>query len=422
MGALNALAQYIPLTQSRADRLFKKSLQKRAKGADTLVWLEFPDGDVKLKKALWNDELNCWELESGHRFYPRGRGGDPKRLGGVPVIQCHAEDAGIVSTEAALVGGAVEQGLVAPVTESGQVLGPSRTAHGAVDIDAVQDAVNDELGIDAEPAVGPAANGESAQAATDGGQVEIADYVPLYDGVEFGLRDAVDYDPFPVREEDARQAAEWYEMAGLDDRSFLKYVLYGAAGACLILFAFVGLIWLLGQIGGGDSTGITLTVAGASVLVGGPSARSLIGWLSDTVGGSYRRLVQVMPGGPLTSRGQLISVTILFGLVAALGVGNAYTAASASDVVSLATYESVLTDHANLLDAAVMLLGVLPAMALADVVGRIWYAWFTWIPPDIVDATLTVVGVLPLVIAAEGVLTIYRTARNKRATITHGGT
>jgi hypothetical protein len=266
-GKLNAIGQFVPGTQARADRLFNKSLAKRAKGADALLWIEYPDGDVRIKRATWDREINGWVSESGKRFYPRGKGGDPKRIGGVPIVQCHASDAGVISSEAALTAGALESGLVAPIDHHGQVLNPIRGDRTDQDAEAVQGEVdraieNGEVEIDADNA--PSENGETA---ADGGRVEPADYLVLYDGVEFRLGDAVDYDPFPVREEDARQAAEWFELAGRDDRSLLKYVAYGAVGAFVIVLGLLGFIWLLGEIGSGSSTGVSLWTDTTRLLV-----------------------------------------------------------------------------------------------------------------------------------------------------------
>lgn len=262
MSKLSAIGQFVPGTQSRADRLFKKSLRKKGKQGDAVLWVEYTDGDVRLKPAQWDGEINGWVTPEGKRFFPRGKGGDPKRINGVPIVQCHASDAGVISSEAALATGALEEGLVAPVDHQGQVLGPIRKGATDQDPDAVQDEVNAAV-ENGELDVSPAdANGDES-AATDGGRVKPADYLVLYDGVEFRLGDAVDYDPFPVREEDARQAAEWFELAGRDDRSYLRYVAYGAVGAFLIVLGLLGFIWLLGEIGGGGSgsPGISLSLS-----------------------------------------------------------------------------------------------------------------------------------------------------------------
>lgn len=279
MAGIKSIAQFIPGTQSRADRLLKKSLRKRAKGADTLVWVEYPDGDVRLKRANWDGELNAWETEGGKRFYPRGKGGDPKMLGGAPIIQCHAEDAGVISSEAALISSQLEEGLVAPVDAEGRVLGPASNGDGSHAqqhlAQAAREQADGERSIDWNQFADEEGVDPDDLAATDGGRVPVADYVPLYDGVEFALSDAVWWDPFPVREEDARQAAEWHEMAGRDEHNLVRYILYGAVGATVIIGAMIGFIWLLGQVGSGDDTGITLTIAAASLFAAGPSITAL---------------------------------------------------------------------------------------------------------------------------------------------------
>lgn len=260
---LTAVAQFIPMTQSRAERLLRKSLQKRGKKADVMAWLEYPDGDVRLKRANWDSKTSSWELENGMRFFPRGQGGDPKMVKGVPMIQLHTEDAGPISTESALISGAMTEGKVTPLGPDGEPIGPA-TNGGRQSMSGVAQA-QDVMEFD------------NANAATDGGYTQIEDYRPHYGGVEFTLSDAVKYDPFPVREEDARQAAEWHEMAGRDDRSFLKFVAMGAIGAFLLIAGVLGLIWLMGEISSDEGTGIKLMVHTMGLLVAGPSLRSVIG-------------------------------------------------------------------------------------------------------------------------------------------------
>jgi|APHM01.1.fsa_nt_gi hypothetical protein len=154
MGKMSAISQFVPGTQARASRLFGKSLRKKAKGADAVLWVEYVDGDVKLKRAKWDGEINGWVTKQGKRFFPRGKGGDPKRINGVPIVQCHASDAGVVSTEAAMATGALEEGLVAPLDHRGRVLGPIPEGRTDQDPEAVQQEVdaaieNGELNVDA---------------------------------------------------------------------------------------------------------------------------------------------------------------------------------------------------------------------------------------------------------------------------------
>lgn len=244
---MKAIKQWIPFTDARRERLYNQSLAKLASDADGLCLLEWPDKQMTMHKAAWNSEINGWELDNGKRVFPRGKGGDPKQYNGVPVIQAHSEEAGVVSTEAAITAGAMEDGQVMPVDPEGRPVDGAES--GAVSMDDMPD--------------------EPGEAVADGGQ-QVADYVPDYpvkglewDAVEYSLAEAVLYDPFPVREDDARQAAEWAELSGQDQSQVLRYVAYGAAGAFAIVLGFIIIIWLLGQIGGGD-TGITLSIAPVS--------------------------------------------------------------------------------------------------------------------------------------------------------------
>ncbi|AXR80707.1 hypothetical protein [Natrarchaeobaculum sulfurireducens] len=237
---LRKITQYVPFTDARRERMFRVGLHKLADGCDALVLMEWPDKQATLHQAIWNSEIAGWELDNGKRIFPRGKGGDPKNYAGVDIVYAHSEAAGPVSTEASLIAGAEEQDLYKEVDENG---------------DPVQQGV-----------------------AADGGQpAEVDDHVPDFpvkglewDAVEFNLGDAVEYDPFPVREDDARQAAEWAELSAKDEGQALKYVAYGALGVVLIVAFFVILLWALNAVSSGDGGAIPMMTG-----VVGPAAKGL---------------------------------------------------------------------------------------------------------------------------------------------------
>lgn len=268
---------YVPFTAERRKRKLQKSLRKVASGSDALAQMEWSDGNVTLHHAYWNQDINGWELDNGKRIFPRGKGGDPKRLFGVPVIQCHSEETGPVSTEAALIAGSLEQGEVMPVDQEGRPLEQPRHSP---EVDGSPGQPSQQPETETDPLdgqtlsetdgastlndlFGESGDGDDDDMAADGGRA-VADFAPdfpspglTWDGVEYSLADAVLYDPFPVREDDARQAAEWAELSGRDPGEKLKYAAYGALGLLGVITFLILVIWLLGQIGGGD-TGISI--------------------------------------------------------------------------------------------------------------------------------------------------------------------
>ena len=201
------MKEYIPFTEARQRRLFSLGLHKLAEKGDVLCQLEWPDKNTTLHAAVWDRELDGWILDNGRRVLPRGKGGEPITLGGVPFIRAHSEELGPVSTEACLLARAEETG----------------------EYDVV------------EP------DGDAEAVAADGGFV---DHRPSFDvegwdAVEYTLADAVQYDPYPVREEDARAAAEWAELKASKEFNPAKWAGYGAAGMLVSIAVMVFLFWLL---------------------------------------------------------------------------------------------------------------------------------------------------------------------------------
>lgn len=249
--------EYIPGTQARRDRLLHEILQKEAAKGDVLVELEYPDGSVSLKPAAWNDEYQMWVTGDGHPVIPRGEGGGAKQLGrGIPIVRAYAPNAAPVSTEAALIARAEEEGEFVPVGEDGQP---------AIDRGDLK----------------PGHAGNGATAVADGGNVEVVDHVPTY-GVEFSLADADRYDPNPVSAQDVELAIDKAESAGEDEGQILRYVAYGAAATLAIVLILLGAIWLMNQIGG--SSGGGGTIMNYLTILAMPR-----GWI--------RRLAAALPGG-----------------------------------------------------------------------------------------------------------------------------
>jgi hypothetical protein len=249
------IRQYVPFTTARRQRLFALGLDGLASDADALCQMEWQDGKETLHKAEWDEEHEGWELiDVDKRVLPRGRGGDPKLLYGVPVIRAYSEEAGPISTEAALLGRSQEMNEYVEADADGhptETVGPEQPGDTVDHIDP--NAISDGGAITSlKPTTNRVPNFPAK------GQT--------WDAVEYSLRDAAEYDPNPVNEADARKAAEWAELSAWDSGEMLRHIMYGAAGVVGIVAFFVVLLWFLGQIGDG-STGIKLSIGPVAGMV-----------------------------------------------------------------------------------------------------------------------------------------------------------
>jgi len=75
----------------------------------------------------------------------------------------------------------------------------------------------------------------------------------------------------------------------------------------------------------------------------------------------------------------------------AVAVVSAYTAPTPAEIVPASTYDSLTTfEGVPPLGAAITLAAALPFVALTDAIGRLWMAWFLWVPVPAVAAAIVV--------------------------------
>lgn len=232
------LKAYIPGTAARRDRLYGMALQKRLGGAEVLMQVEWPDGTESLKPANYDADIGAWVTEDGMRWFSKGKGGNANNLMGVPIIHVDAENAGVVSAEAAKFAQREED--LDYVDEDGNQLEVVST---------------DEEG---EPKTVSYPDSDSEQRiAADGGEIELHYKMGRdgYDGEVINRRKAGLYDPFPVSRKEADQAIEHAIGVGRETGQRIKDLLIGVAVGVGIPILLIILVWLLGQIGGGGGGG-----------------------------------------------------------------------------------------------------------------------------------------------------------------------
>lgn len=229
------LREFIPGTQARRDRLFAQILEKQS--ADLLIELEFRDGSVQLVPGVWNDDYDRYETPSGRPVVTKGEG-QVQRIAGVEMIRAYAPSYARVSTEAAVMGTALDSGDFDPLDPSGEEIDVPRDQVDLTDDDPLGDIDPGDLPDDV---------------AADGGTPEVANVRTDIPGAayQFELDKALKYDPYPVSSNEAATAVDIAEKAGEEEDDRLKIAAIGAGvGAGIVLLALF-VFWLLGQLGGG---------------------------------------------------------------------------------------------------------------------------------------------------------------------------
>jgi hypothetical protein len=238
---------YIPGTKERRERLARLGLSKRLGDHETLVQIEYEDGTEVFKPADWDAEIGAWITEDDQRFYVKGEGRSQGFLWGVPVVHAEANEAGVVSAEAAKFAAREESNEY--VDEDGHELEVEQ--------------VDDEGNVTHVSYANPDEAGDEAVAA-DGGVMEVGSEIDL--NYDFGAPEGGDgevldrrkvglFDPFPVSRQEADQAVSIAENVNRDESKIAKYILIGlAAGVGIILLIWV-LNWLMGTIGGSAGGG-----------------------------------------------------------------------------------------------------------------------------------------------------------------------
>jgi len=289
------MREYIPGTQARRDRLFKQILAKEVGDCDGLAIVEWEDGSVTLKPVIWESDLSMiMDPETNDMWFARGRGGEPKDFNGLPIWYVFAGNAGVISTESCLIADAERWDDVVDVGDGDRV--PDELFELGIhdpngDRYHGQDETDGSVSMDSGQ-VGPqVGNGKTV---ADRGTADVGDNAAIYDlrppeqfdGVAIDVRDADDFDPFPVTREDAKAAAEWFERS-VDDGTdtWMKGFLVGLVVAVVLAAIFLGGPWLAGQIasGSGSSAGETLNSTLPLFVLGAPAARNFGSRIVDKV-------------------------------------------------------------------------------------------------------------------------------------------
>lgn len=287
--------EYIPGFQQRRDRLFQKILAKEMGDCDGIALVEWEDGSVTMRPVIWQSDLSAlYDPDSGDMWFARGRGADPKNFHGIPIWKVFAGNAGVISTEACLIADKERWGEVIDVGDGEELpdelfeLGLNDPNAGRYhDQDEGESSSRDRGPSPAAQRAGP----EAGRAVSDGGQVEIGDHAAIFDlrppdgfdGVAIDVRDADDYDPFPVTRSDAKAAAEWFEQSADDGTdTWMKGFIVGLVVAVILAAIFLGGPWLASQIaGGGGGGGSNLPAALPVLSIGG---RSIVARLKGVFG------------------------------------------------------------------------------------------------------------------------------------------
>jgi len=265
------LKAYIPGTQERAQRLFIKGLRGQLGDHDGLAEIEWEDGSISYRPVYWSQDLGGIVDDEDNFWLARGEGSKPKSYYGVDIWRVYAGNAGIISTEAALIAHEERYDTVIDVGAGDEI--PD-------DLESVVETPDEPDEID------PNGNGHAEELAADGGaDGAIYDLRPPdgADGVTFSIRDADDFDPFPVDRKAANGAAEHYARAeGYGEDTWMYGFLVGLGVVAGFWLLWTIIPWLLNQIGGsggGSSGGGGETVKGLLTLMAGPvSLREYVSW------------------------------------------------------------------------------------------------------------------------------------------------
>jgi len=265
------LKAYIPGTQERAQRLFVKGLHGQLGDHDGLAEIEWEDGSISYRPVYWSQDVGGIIDDDGNYWLSRGRGSKPKSYYGVDIWRVYAGNVGIISTEAALIAQEERYDTVIDVAAGDDIP------------DDLQDVIDVPSGTGE---IESGNNGHDEELAADGGEGAVYDLRPPEggaDGITFSIRDADDFDPYPVDRKAANGAAEHYARAegyGEDTWMYGFLVGLGVVAGFWLLWTIVP--WLLGQIGGsggGSSGGGGETVKGLLTLMAGPvSLREYVSW------------------------------------------------------------------------------------------------------------------------------------------------
>lgn len=249
-------------------------IAKEVGDADGLALVEWEDGSITLRPVIWESDLSMLiDPETQDFWFARGRGSEPKDWNGIPVWRVYAGNAGVISTEACLIGDAERWDDVIDVGDGDTV--PDELFDLGLEDPNGGRTHADTGGLDAsdlEPSPATATGNGAGEVRADGGAaaanggspVDVPDGAAIYDlrppqaadGVAIDVRDADDFDPFPVNREDAKAAAEWFERATGDETdTWMKGFIVGIVVTVVLALIFLGGPWLASQLAGGGGGG-----------------------------------------------------------------------------------------------------------------------------------------------------------------------
>jgi hypothetical protein len=127
------MKSYIPFTAARRERLFLTILNKWVGDKDGLANVEWPDGTKSLEPVEVDTDNSALVDENDNRWFFRGLGGESCNWNGIPVWDVYAGNAGVISTEAALIADAEEYGDRVVDVGAGEELPDDLVAEGLVD-------------------------------------------------------------------------------------------------------------------------------------------------------------------------------------------------------------------------------------------------------------------------------------------------
>jgi len=260
---------FIPGTARYSRKHHVKYLHKKARGHDALLLVEWEDGKLTEIGADVHPEMDGWyQATNGLIFAPAGEGADPIDYYGVPVIRCHSQIACPFSTEAC---------LAADFDEVGdfqyEINREENTTERVVEVDMSSQPSPEDAGV---------GNGQSNEAAADGGVEKVRQYdlrPPAGAvGYTFSLTQAKQRAPNAISANMVRRAVEYGKEKARNEGRYMKGLLHGG-GLVLGTLIIIAILYIVGASvlsgGGGGGGGGGGTVLGALFALAGPRLKQI---------------------------------------------------------------------------------------------------------------------------------------------------
>lgn len=260
-----SIKAYIPGTQERAKVQLGKALRGVQSGHEVLLEIEWPDGSMSYEPADWIEMFGGYKgANTGLIYFARGQGKRAKNASGANLVQVYAPNAGVVSTESALIADkrANEDYRIEVNGEPYKKDDNGDWVHATAETELVADGgtldIDDKL-LDLCP--------HGAKVDTSGRGDPEVDFD--FAGQAYSLKESSDYDPNPVNALDVKAIIDYVRASETDQVDLIKWAAIGfIGGAGIILFTFF-MLWLLGQFGGGGAAQVGVGT-GLLMLLGRP--------------------------------------------------------------------------------------------------------------------------------------------------------